>query len=127
MTDEENKVVKKSKSILVFRILTLAFLAPALLGFFATLDTYALYQQNADGNAFGMAIVLIFCVFLWYMPCNTVSLIFSILGTVKSVKYYKRSGESKGKLLDYIWFLSILCIGAFTFTFGLYIIIRFTN
>ncbi len=121
---EENKT-KKPKILSYCKIVALLLLIPALVGFGATADTYALYLKNGDGNAAGMVLVLIFCVFLWYLPCNLLSLFFSVWGIVEARKYYAKTEDTKGKKLNFGWFIATLSVGISTCAFAVYIVISF--
>ncbi len=128
MKKEQGKEKEKGRGLLTLKILTLVFLIPTLVGFFATLDTFVTYLQNlqnGDGNTIGVALVLVFCVFLWYLPCNVLDIVFGICGLRVTLKAYKNEEERKGKTLNLVWFIVCLAVAAVTFAFAVYYIIRF--
>ncbi len=125
MTNEENTVLKKPKSLLVFKILATAFLIPAIVGACVAAEAYAYCLLGRENAELGMALILILCVFLWYLPCNLLSLLFSILGLCKVKKYYTATESKDGRKTELAWLVPILCVGALTCVFAVYLTILY--
>ncbi len=125
MTNEENAALKKPKSILVFKILATVFLIPAVVGAIVAADAYTLCLLGRENAELGMALVLILCVFLWYLPCNLVCLLFCILGLIKVNRYYKKAESVAGKKAELAWLIPLLCVAVITCAFALYLTILY--
>ncbi len=125
MMNEENTVLKKPRSILVFKILATVFLIPALVGACVAAESYAYCLLGRENAELGMVMVLVFCVILWALPCGILSLSFSILGLCKVKKYYAATESKVGRKAEFAWLISLLCVGAVICVFALYLIVLY--